>query len=127
MGRRRKRIRHRARGLFRPLANTATKLGRIARRWRLSAAALAILLLSGLLFFSPWGCTPTAEMNGELPPADRVIRVNIAPGVDQATIRATEPPVYFTSLDGTTRTLRLPRNTGVALTLASDGWHVGGT
>ena len=66
-------------------------------------------------------------MNGELPPADRVIRVNIIPGVDQVTLRATEAPVYFTSLDGTTRTLGLPRNTGVALAFANDGWRIGAT
>jgi stage II sporulation protein D len=127
MGRRRKRNRHHARGLLHFVSNTAAKLARTARRWRLSAATLAVLLLSGLLFFSPWGCTPTAEMNGELPPGDRVIRVNIVPGVDQVTIRAISAPVYFTSLDGTVRELRLPNNTGVALGLGSDGWRIGST
>lgn len=83
--------------------------------------------MGSLLFFSPWGCTPNAEMNGELPPADRVIRVNIVPGVDQVAIRATEPPAYFTSLDGSSRILGLPHNTGVTLSLGSDGWRLGAT
>ncbi len=127
MGRGRKRINRRTRGFLRGLSRVTGRLVRTARRWRLSAASLAIILLSGLLFFTPWGCTPNAEMNGELPPADRVIRVNICPGVDQVTIRASEPPAYFTSLDGTSRALGLPRNTGVTLTLGSDGWRIGGT
>ncbi|MGA2501588.1 MAG: SpoIID/LytB domain-containing protein [Tepidisphaeraceae bacterium] len=120
MGRGRNRSNHRTRGLF-------GAAGRFVRRWRLSAASLAVILLSGVLFFSPWGCTPNAEMNGELPPADRVIRVNIVPGVDQVAIRASEPPAYFTSLDGATRALGLPRNTTVSLALTSDGWRIGGT
>jgi len=103
-----------------------TGVGRPRSRWRmelLCVAALGGLVLAMLI---PWGCTPT-DMGQAIPLEGRVLRVRLLQGVEQVSISASQPPLYFTSSDATQRYLDLPRGANVPVTFGNGAFRAAGT
>jgi stage II sporulation protein D len=90
------------------------------------AACGSLFLLLGAVLCWHCGCTPKTTSTG---PAlqGQAIRVRLFPLVDQATIRADQPPIYYTTADTTPRQLDLPPNVNVPLTYTGVGWMMGRT
>src|SRR5688572_7301238 len=89
LGRRLRRI---VRGVF------PKRLKKTVNRWRFPAIVLTVFLLGGLVFLTPWGCTPKQTTPDTVVPlADRTIRVRLFQGEDRLTLFANQEPVYFTT------------------------------
>ncbi|HEX2971866.1 MAG TPA: SpoIID/LytB domain-containing protein [Tepidisphaeraceae bacterium] len=90
----------------------------------MACASLTVMAL--LLLGWPSGCSPKGETQS--PSLEtRTIRVRLVPGVDQVAIRASQPPVYYTTADSTLKRLELPANMNVPVTLSANGWMIGST
>src|SRR5947209_8287317 len=87
--------------------------------WRGAACLLLPLALLAV------GCSTTLNRN---PAAlnSPVIRVRVLGGLDQVALIAASPPVYRTDADPTPKTLPLPKNTPVVLTLRNRSWQING-
>jgi stage II sporulation protein D len=95
--------------------------GHTAKRWishLLSAALLPVLLLVGCSSLLNRGSS-----SNNVP----TVRVAILLKQTSVLITASQPPIYFTESDPTPRTLKLPPNRPIALTLLPGGWQMGGT
>ncbi|MGE5610652.1 MAG: SpoIID/LytB domain-containing protein [Bacillota bacterium] len=89
-------------------------------------ACFSLLAMAGLLLCWPSGCSPKGE-TASTALEGRIIRVRLQPSVDLVAIRASQPPVYYTSADPTLKRLELPPNMNVGVTLSSGGWMIGNT
>jgi stage II sporulation protein D len=87
--------------------------------WRGAACLLLPLALLAV------GCSTTLNRN---PAAlnSPVIRVRLLQGLDQVALIAATPPVYRTDANPTPKTLPLPKNTPVVLTLRNHAWQLNG-
>jgi stage II sporulation protein D len=118
--RRRRLLRRIVRGL------SPKRLTQTVKRWRFPAVVLTVFLLGGLVFLTPWGCTPKSTTSEQaVPLADRTIRVRLFQGEDKLTLTASQEPIYFTTANTVPTRLGLPRNQNFNLFLAPDGWRVG--
>lgn len=81
-----------------------------------------------VLLCTPSGCSPKSSLSSQTIPLEgRQVRVRIYSALDQATVNAQTPPVYFTSVDPTLRVLDLPKNVNVPITWTGGAWRVGNT
>jgi len=100
-------------------------IGRVMH-WRVVLACACLTIIWGGLLCSPSGCTPkSGTAAGQL--EGQTIRVRIHPAVEQVSISAIQPPIYYTSVDSTQRQLDLPGGVNVPIAYGSSGWMIGRT
>jgi len=93
---------------------------------RVGGFVLGLLFaLSPALLF-PLGCSQNNKVVTR-PSGMHIMRVRIVPGVDAATIAATQPPLYKTGSDPTQRLLNLTTDAPYLVTLNGGAWKIGNT
>ena len=92
-------------------ANRAARARHFQTNWfswrRLALACCVVGLACVVLLCTPSGCSPRTSLSSQTIPLEgRQVRVRVFSAVDQATVNAQTPPVYFTTVDPTLRVLQ---------------------